>query len=80
MSYSYGNCHVCGATIEERLVDHTLCDAGEWVLIRNVPTGVCTRCGEQILRWDVIKRLEEIIGQRNSKVPDSRLNVPVFAY
>ena len=52
----------------------------EWILIESVPTGVCTKCGEQVLRWEVISRLEEILRQRNDKTPDSCIQVPVFAY
>jgi YgiT-type zinc finger domain-containing protein len=79
-SYQYGNCHVCGATVEERLTEQSVREGNEWILIRDVPTGVCTRCGEQILRFQVSSRLEEILEHRGKHTPASRIEVPVFAY
>ena len=80
MSYDYGICHVCGSRVEEQLSEQTVRAGQEWILIESVPTGVCTKCGEQVLRWEVISRLEEILRQRNDKTPDSCIQVPVFAY
>jgi len=50
MNYDYGKCHLCGAAMEERLTDQSVQEKDEWVLIRSVPTGVCTKCGEQIFQ------------------------------
>lgn len=79
-AYDYGKCHVCGAPVEERLTEQTIHADQDWILVRSVPTGVCTRCGEQILRWHVAARLEEIIRDRSTKKPDQRIEVPVFAF
>ena len=80
MSYDYGHCQACGGTIEEKPVDHTVQAGGEWVLIRAVPTGVCTQCGEQILRWQVTSRLDEIVRHREDRKPEQCIQVPVFAF
>ncbi len=80
MSYDYGKCHLCGGQMEERLTDQSVREQTEWVLIRSVPTGVCARCGEQILRSQVLERLEEIMLQRKHKEPDARIEVPVYAF
>jgi YgiT-type zinc finger domain-containing protein len=80
MSYDYGRCHVCGGAIEERLTDQSVRDADEWLVIRDVPTGVCTKCGEQVFRWHVTERLEEITRQRKSTIPTQSIEVPVFAF
>jgi YgiT-type zinc finger domain-containing protein len=80
MASDYGTCHVCGGTIEERLTEQSVrIDCG-WVLTRAVPTGVCCKCGEQIFRWDVAERMEEIVRQGGQTPPDDRIEVPVFAY
>ena len=80
MSYDYGSCHVCGGRVEEQLTEQTVHAGQEWVLIRSVPTGVCTKCGEQIFRWQVSAKLEEILKQRNSTSPDHCIQVPVYAF
>jgi len=49
MNHDYGKCHVCGSRIEERCIDHTIRQGEGWLLVRGVPTGVCIKCGEQVL-------------------------------
>ena len=78
--YDYGNCHVCGGTIQEGLTEQTVRAGDEWILVRSVPTGVCLKCGEQIFRWDVTSRLEEIVSQRANHEPAQHIRVPVFAF
>jgi YgiT-type zinc finger domain-containing protein len=80
MSYDYGHCHLCSGTVDEKTVDHTMHAGDEWILVRSVPTGVCTKCGEQILRWQVTEKLEQIISQRGNQMPETRIEMPVFAY
>ena len=80
MEYDYGRCHQCGGLMEERGTEQSVQEGDEWILIRNVPTGVCTRCGEQTFRWDVMERLDEIVRQRRQNTPAARLELPVFAF
>ncbi len=80
MSYDYGNCHVCGECVEERLTEQSIRDGGDWVLIRSVPTGVCTKCSEQIFRWEVSERLEQITRRRKDSTPAECINVPIFPF
>ena len=78
--YDYGRCHICGAPVEERLRDHSIQADNEWLLIRSVPTGVCTKCGEQTFRLEVAQRIEEILNKRAQEAPTGRIEVPVFSY
>jgi YgiT-type zinc finger domain-containing protein len=80
MGEDYGKCHVCGSVMAERMTDHGVHEADQWLVIRNVPTGVCTRCGEKILRWQVVQGLEELVKRRNETRPASRIEVPVFVF
>jgi YgiT-type zinc finger domain-containing protein len=80
MSYNYGSCHVCGGCIEERLTEQSIRDGDDWVLIRSVPTGVCTKCGEQVFRWHVTERLEQITAQRKNATPAECIEVPIFPF
>ena len=80
MDHDYGKCHVCGSLIVEQRLDQTVRDGGDWLLIRGVPTGVCTKCGEYVLRWQVLQRLEDLTNQRKGAVPAERIEMPVFAF
>jgi YgiT-type zinc finger domain-containing protein len=80
MSYDYGTCHVCGGQLGEELTEQSINQSGEWVLIRAVPTGICQKCGEQVFRWEVTQRLEDLLRERNAKAPESRIEVPVYAF
>ena len=80
MSYKYGSCHVCCGCIEERLTEQSIGEGDDWVVVRSVPTGVCTKCGEQVFRWEVTERLEEITTQRNTATPAESIEVPVFPF
>lgn len=61
-------------------MDQSVQDGQDWLLIRAVPTGVCTRCGEQVLRWPVAERLEEITRRRTQVSPAEAITVPVFPF
>ncbi len=80
MNHDYGKCHVCGGRIEECLTEQSIRDGDGWVLIRSVPTGVCTKCGEQVFRWQVTERLEEITSRRNEATPAECIEVPIFPF
>jgi YgiT-type zinc finger domain-containing protein len=80
MNHDYGHCHACGGRVEERLTEQSVRDGEAWVLIRAVPTGVCTRCGEQIFRLSVAERLEQITRQRERTAPSTCIEVPVYAF
>lgn len=80
MSYDYGNCHACEGKVAEKLVDQMVQEAEDWILIRSVSTGVCTQCGEKILRSQVIVQLEQILNDRDGRAPDQCIQVPVFAF
>lgn len=80
MNYDYGNCHVCSGRIEERSTEQSIRDGDDWVLIRSVPTGVCSKCGEQVFRWQVTERLEEITRRRKNTMPAECIEVPIFPF
>lgn len=78
--YDYGRCHVCGSPVKEERRDHSVRTGGEWLLIRGVPTGVCSRCGEQILRLEVAERMERIVQRDSEEPPADCIEMPVFSY
>lgn len=78
MSFWEGEtCEYCGGTIMEKRVDLHRKVNGKYVLIENVPAGVCTQCGTRYYAANVLKTIEEIICGRG-KAEREEL-VPVYS-
>ena len=77
MARSYPKCYFCGGTVSERrvTVDYRW---GEDLLaiIENVPAGVCTVCGEQYFKAQVIKAMERTAHSKTK--PKKTQNIPVL--
>lgn len=71
-------CEYCdGRIIEKRVTLHRKVK-GEYVLIENVPAGVCTECGTRYFAANVLKIVEENIhGRKNA---ERKVVVPVYAF
>ena len=71
------DCECCGGRIVEKRVDLHRKVNGKYVLIENVPAGVCTECGTRYYAANVLKTLEETIhGRRKAQ---QEVLVPVYA-
>jgi YgiT-type zinc finger domain-containing protein len=65
MSFWEGeDCEYCGGRIVEKCVDLHRKVNGKYVLIENVPAGVCMECGTRYYTANVLKTLEETIHGR----------------
>jgi YgiT-type zinc finger domain-containing protein len=51
----------CLGEYEERLLPHTARNGGQVIVIDNVPTEVCSECGDVLLKTETISRLEELL-------------------
>ncbi|MEK6405837.1 MAG: YgiT-type zinc finger protein [Acidobacteriota bacterium] len=61
-------CEFCAGLIVEKKTDVSRKVKGKYVLIENVPTGVCTECGTRYYSANVLKTIEETIrGRRKAK-------------
>ncbi len=54
----------CGGEIVEKRVTLTRKVKGQYVLIENVPAGVCTKCGTRYFSANVLKTVEESVRGR----------------
>lgn len=70
-------CEYCGGPIIEKRVTLHRKVKGNYVLIENVPAGVCTRCGARYFAANVLKTVEESI--RGRKPAEREVVVPVYA-
>ena len=60
-------CEYCNGLIVERKVDLPRKVRGKYVLIKNVPVGVCRKCGMRYYTANVLKTIEESIKRRKAE-------------
>jgi len=71
-------CEYCGGPIvERRVVVHRKVN-DRYVLVENVPAGVCTECGMHYFAANVLKTVEESVQGRRKA--EQEVLVPVYSY
>ena len=78
--YEYGNCHICGERMTERLVKQDFWIKGKLIVLDGVPAGVCPRCGERVVKSDVGRTVAELLTNQPRKRRSRTLNVPVILF
>ena len=78
MNDQYSDCYYCGGAVHEEAMPRELRWHGKLFVFEDVPTGVCTQCGEKVLRPEVAKSIDAVIEAR--KKPSRTLEVPVYEY
>ncbi len=73
--YGY-SCEYCKGTVRERLTDREVFRHRDgFVILEDVPIGVCDCCGSRYYHSSLLRRVEEIASGRD--VPDRTEAVPV---
>ena len=72
------HCEYCNGLIVEKKVELTRKVKGKYVLVENVPAGVCTRCGTRCYTANVLKTVQEIV--RGRKKAEREETVPVYSF
>ena len=70
-------CEYCNGQIVEKRVTLHRKVKGEYILIENVPDGVCVECGIRYYAVNVLKTIEESV--RGRERADRKIVVPVYA-
>ena len=71
-------CEYCDGAIKEKRADLSRKVKGKYVVIENVPMGVCTECGTRYYSANVLKTIEETLaGRRKAK---REVQVPVYSF
>ena len=70
-------CEYCGGAIVGKNVTLHRKFKGKYVIIENVPAGVCTQCGTRYYAANVLKAIEESIRDRRRAKREVR--VPVYS-
>lgn len=72
-------CEHCGGTVRERHVDReALRHKGSFIILEDVPVGVCDQCGARYFDGSVLRRVAEI-GRGTTPSPRT-IEVPVAPY
>ena len=73
------NCYYCGAKLEEKTTNIIRYWGDEPFAINDVPTLVCSNCGEKYYSAEVSKKIDKIILDKKSiRKSQKTLEVPVF--
>jgi YgiT-type zinc finger domain-containing protein len=71
------SCEYCGGAIVEKRVTLHRQTNGNYLLIENVPAGVCTQCATRYYAANVLKMIEATVrGQRQA---EREVLVPVYS-
>lgn len=70
-------CSVCkNGELFVSVTDYQTKFKGEYILVKNVPVQECNVCGEQLMSYETIKKVEDMI--QSKKKPVAYVEVPVF--
>jgi YgiT-type zinc finger domain-containing protein len=72
--HDFADCYFCGGVVEEDVISYMRKWRGEYLLIDNVPAGVCNQCGEKYFEAKVAEKMDNLMLQkekvkRNISVP-----------
>lgn len=79
-TYDYGNCHVCGEQMVERLINQDFWIKENLIVIENVPAGICPQCGEKVVRAAVGQQISNLLAHSKEIQPTRSINVPVIEF
>lgn len=72
-------CEHCGGTVREQRVDReAMRHKGSFVILENVPVGVCDQCGSRYYDALILRRVAEI-GRGTAPSPQT-IEIPIAPY
>jgi len=78
MVKKYSDCFYCGGSVKERFMPREVRWQGRLFIFENVPMGVCTQCGEKVLKPDVAKAIDHTFHEQRK--PKKTIQVPVYSF
>ena len=76
-------CHICGNTdFEQRMVEYIYRRAGNYLVVRDVPSEVCLHCGERYYEGKILLEIEKRFKAiyENNAEPQAKILIPVEVY
>ena len=74
--HKFADCYFCGGLVEEKTISYMRKWKGEYILIENVPAGVCNQCGERYFEALVAEKMDELMRQEGEI--SCRISIPVI--
>ncbi|MCL4871057.1 MAG: YgiT-type zinc finger protein [Anaerolineae bacterium] len=71
-------CEYCGGTIVAKRVTRHRKIKGSYILLENVPAGVCTECGTHYFSANVLQRIEETVRGRKPAQREEIISIYAF--
>lgn len=76
-----GNCFFCGGPLKRKKVDIARYWGEELIALNDVPSLVCSQCGEKYFEAKVSKKMDERIQQAlKRKISVQRIDVPMVQF
>ena len=79
-TYDYGNCHTCGERMVEQRVKQDFWIKGKLIVLDGVPSGVCPRCGERVVKADVGRAVADLLAGLPALRKTRTMTVPVIRF
>ncbi|MCP4347225.1 MAG: YgiT-type zinc finger protein [Desulfobacterales bacterium] len=74
----YSDCYYCRGNVEEQNISREIRWKGNLYIFENVPAGVCTQCGEKVIKPEVAKNIDFLLKKQTE--PRKTIQVPVYEY
>lgn len=75
---TYSDCFFCGGVVKEQYIAREIRWKGRLFIIEHVPVGVCTQCGEKVIKPEVAKEIDLMLHEERQ--PSKMIQVPVYEY
>jgi YgiT-type zinc finger domain-containing protein len=78
--YNYGECEICGSSMQEKLIKQDLWIRGELIIVEDIPAGVCPQCGEKVVKADVGLWIMKLIENSERIANAPKISVPAIKF
>ncbi len=78
--YDYGECEICGTPMQEKRIKQDFWIRGELIVVEDVPAGVCSRCGEKVVKADVGRLIIKLIENPERIAKSPKISVPAIKF
>ena len=78
--YDYGECEICNTSMQEKLIKQDFWIRGKLIVVEDVPTGVCPKCGEKVVKADVGSWILRLIENSDRIAKAPKISVPKIKF
>ncbi len=71
-------CPTCGGVLEDKTIQMDFRYKGKLIVVEDVPSQVCAKCGEKLLSATTSKDIDELLA--SDEKPIRKITVPVLPY